>query len=76
MENINQVRDELAEICSSLRNDEIVSTKAKELINGYGKMILATKVELEYHALNKDAREIPFLEYTEKGERKYGSGSA
>ena len=73
MDNIQQVRKALGNLYQDLLANKVVSGHAKELSNAAGKMISSANVELQYHALNKDNREIPFLEYAEKGKRKVGS---
>jgi len=60
MKNINDVRKELSQLFSDLKNDIIDYKKAKELNNCAGKIINSLKVELEYHALR---REKPLMRY-------------
>lgn len=62
MNNITELRDQLAEVFSELRNGTIEAKNVSELANLAGKMINSAKVQLEYHALKGEPPNIPFLD--------------
>jgi hypothetical protein len=62
MKNITELRDQLAEVFTDLRNGTVEAKSASELANLAGKMINSTKVQLEYHALRGDQPTIAFLD--------------
>ena len=62
MKNITELRDQLAEVFTELRNGTVEAKNASELANIAGKMIGSAKVQLEYHALRGDQPTIPFLD--------------
>ena len=66
MKNVNELREQLAQVFNSLRNGEIKHVDAAELANLAGKMINSAKVQLEYYALIKETPTIAFLESKEK----------
>jgi hypothetical protein len=61
MKNINELRNELANVFSDLRSGKIKPQEASEVNNCAGKIISACKVELEYYALRKEIPKIHFL---------------
>ena len=61
MKNVNELRDQLAEVFTSLKNGAIEHKDAAELANLAGKMINSAKVQVEYFALRKEAPNIDFL---------------
>ena len=63
MRNINEVREELAEVFAGLKAKSITPKEAKEMNNAAGKIINSVKVELEYMNLRDETPEIPFLNY-------------
>lgn len=63
MQNIKELRDELAEVFTNLKKGKIENKTAAEMNNAAGKMINTVKLELEYSALNKSKKKIEFLEY-------------
>lgn len=62
MKNVQQLIEQLSEVFQSLKAGEIKHKEADTLANLAGKMINATKVQVEYYALRKEAPTIPFLE--------------
>jgi hypothetical protein len=62
MNNITELREQLAEVFTELRNGEIEAKNVSELANLAGKMINSAKVQLEYHALRGVQPSIPFLD--------------
>jgi hypothetical protein len=62
MKNITELRDQLAEVFTELRNGTAEAKNVSELANLAGKMINSAKVQLEYHALRGDQPNIPFLD--------------
>jgi len=61
MNNVNELRTELADVFAKLRAGEIKPGEAAELANLAGKMIGSAKVQVEYYALRKELPEISFL---------------
>lgn len=60
--NVNDLRDNLAVAFEELKNGTMAPKTAKEISNISGKMIASAKVQLEYHTLRKDeAVKINFL---------------
>jgi len=57
----SRLRDQLAEVFTSLKNGAIEHKDAAELANLAGKMINSAKVQVEYYALRKEAPDIDFL---------------
>lgn len=62
MKNVEELRQQLATVFEDLKAGEIKAKDADALANIAGKMINATKVQVEYFALRKDVPKIPFLE--------------
>ena len=62
MKNVSELRDQLSQVFTQLRNGDIKHKEAGELANIAGKMINSAKVQLEYYALAKQTPDIPFLE--------------
>jgi hypothetical protein len=69
MNNISEVRAELAAVFKGLKEGTVSAKDAGELNNCAGKIINTLKVELEFAALRKESPNIPFMQY-EKGETK------
>lgn len=61
MNNVNELRAELANVFARLRAGEIKPGEAAELANLAGKMIGSAKVQVEYYALRKESPSIEFL---------------
>lgn len=61
MNNVNELRTELADVFQKLRAGAIKPGEAAELANLAGKMISSAKVQVEYFALRKESPEIHFL---------------
>ena len=61
MNNVNELRTELADVFAKLRAGEIKPGEAAELANLAGKMIGSAKVQVEYYALRKEPPDIAFL---------------
>jgi hypothetical protein len=66
MKNVVEVRDALAKAFKGLSDGAIDSKDASEMANLAGKMINSAKVQLDYHALRKDAPSIKFLHVVEE----------
>jgi hypothetical protein len=62
MKNVSELRDQLSQVFSDLRGGAIKHTDASELANIAGKMINSAKVQLDYYALTKQTKSIPFLD--------------
>lgn len=65
MNNIEQLRNELSEVFTQIKNEEISTPQARELANVAGKMIGTAKAQLEYYSLRKEKPSIKFLDSTE-----------
>jgi len=61
MKNVTELRDQLSQVFTGLRNGEVKHSDAAELANLAGKMINSAKVQLEYYSLRKEAPTINFL---------------
>ncbi len=61
MKNVNELRDQLADIFAGLKAGTIQHKDAAEFANLAGKMINSAKVQVEYFALRQEAPDIPFL---------------
>ena len=61
MNNVNELRTQLAQVFAQLKAGEIKPGEAAELANLAGKMIASAKVQVEYYALRKEPPEIGFL---------------
>ncbi len=61
MKNVNELRNELAQVFEGLRNGSIKPGEAAEISNVAGKMINSAKVQIEYYALRKESPTINFL---------------
>jgi hypothetical protein len=61
MNNVNELRTQLADVFAQLRAGEIKPDEAAELANLAGKMIGSAKVQVEYYALRKEVPDIAFL---------------
>lgn len=62
MENIVELRADLAKLFDEIKSGEVDCKKASEMNNTAGKIINSLKVELEYAALRKVEPSIKFLE--------------
>ena len=62
MKNVSELRDQLSQVFSDLRNGGIKHKEAGELANIAGKMINSAKVQLDYYAHTKQTAKIHFLE--------------
>ena len=61
MNNVNELRAELAQVFAQLKAGAIKPGEAAELANIAGKMIGSAKVQVEYYALRKESPNIEFL---------------
>ena len=61
MNNVNELRAELAHVFAQLKAGAIKPGEAAELANLAGKMIGSAKVQVEYYALRKETPSINFL---------------
>ena len=66
MDNIKQLRDDLLQSFQELRARRLDPKEAKEITNMAGKIIMSSKVELDYNKYMDNNRVIDFLE-VEKG---------
>lgn len=64
MTNITDIRDQLIEVFSGLRNGTVEIKDAVEINNTAGKIINTAKVQIAYSALRGEAPYIPFLDTT------------
>lgn len=60
MKNMSELRNQLSEVFSDLRNEKIKPQAAAELANVAGKMVNSAKVQIEYYALRKEKPVIAF----------------
>jgi len=61
MKNVTELREQLSQVFTDLRNGAVKHSDAAELANLAGKMINSAKVQLEYYALIKETPSINFL---------------
>ena len=66
MKNVTELREQLSQVFTELRNGGVKHSDAAELANLAGKMITSAKVQLEYYALRKETPTINFLASVEK----------
>jgi len=66
IQNVEILREQLADVFNGLRDGSIKHSDAAELANVAGKMINSAKVQIEYYALRKEAPTILFLSSTEQ----------
>ncbi len=62
MKNVEELRNELADVFEKLKAGEMKHKDAAELANLAGKMISSAKVQVEYYALRKESPRIEWLE--------------
>ena len=62
MNNVTDLRDELAKVFHELKAGALEPRHASELNNAAGKIINSARVELEYYNLRNEKPEISFLE--------------
>ena len=62
MNNINELRESLADNYAKMKANEMSLSVGKELANTAGKIINSLKVELEYNSIMDVQKEIPFLQ--------------
>ena len=62
MKNVEELRNELAQVFAQLKSGEIKPSEAAELANLAGKMINSAKAQIEYYALRKESPTIGWLE--------------
>lgn len=62
MENIKDLRDEVLEIMTRLKDGRTSATKAKEMANLAGKAINSAKIQIEYEVMRGTKGKISFLE--------------
>ena len=62
MNNITELRDELAQVFNRLKEGDIDVKAASEMNNCAGKMINTVKVQLDYYELTGDKPSIPFID--------------
>lgn len=65
MKNVQELIDQLSQVFQSLKAGDIKHKDADTLANLAGKMINATKVQVEYYSLRKEAPRIAFLQQEE-----------
>ena len=63
MQNIRELREDLAEIFDKTYRQELPTKVCKELTNTAGKILTSLKVELEYNQFMEVKKTIDFLEY-------------
>jgi len=68
MKNVNEMRDNLADLYADLRSGKADRKDVKELTNICGKMINSAMVQVKYYAERKETPEIDFL--NEKSSRR------
>jgi hypothetical protein len=61
MNNITELREELANVFTGLRDGTLDPKQAIEMNNAAGKMINTVKVQLEYAALRNETPSIDFM---------------
>jgi hypothetical protein len=66
MKTINELRDELLQLFTDVKEGATDVKVAGEMNNTAGKIINSVKAELEYAALRKVDPVIPFLDYAKK----------
>jgi hypothetical protein len=66
IENMTDLVTDLADVYEKLRNGTIAPKEAKEINNTAGKIINASKVQLDYMAIRNNIPRIEFLEQPEK----------
>ena len=66
MKNIEELRSELISVFDKLKIGKLKTKDAKELINCSGKILLSTKVQLDYNKFMEIKKRIDFLETDEK----------
>jgi hypothetical protein len=59
--NVQELRDNLADVFQRLKSGEMEVKTVAELTNVAGKMIQSAKVQIEYYALRKESPTIAFL---------------
>lgn len=64
--NIKNLRDELIEVFEGLKAGSVKTKDAKELINCSGKIILTSKIELDYNKFMNLKRTVDFLDVKEE----------
>ena len=69
MKNVTELREQLSQVFTELRNGGVKHSDAAELANLAGKMINSAKVQVEYYALRKEVPHIAFLESTTGGDK-------
>lgn len=62
MENIKDLRDEVLDIMTRLKDGRTSATKAKEMANLAGKAINSAKIQIEYEVMRGTKGKISFLE--------------
>ena len=70
MQNVNELRDQLAVVFAGLQNGTVTHKDAAEFANLAGKMINSAKVQVEYYALRKEAPNINFLKCDAEEKKK------
>jgi hypothetical protein len=62
MKNIEELRDSLLESFDDLKSGKLKTKDAKEITNMAGKIILSSKVELDYNKFMGNKNKVDFLE--------------
>lgn len=62
IKNITELRLDLMNVYSALKDGDIGLREAKERANVAGKILSSAKLQLEYNAYTKSDAKIPFLE--------------
>lgn len=61
MKNVNELIEELSAVFMNLKTEKLAPKVAKEMNNSAGKIISASKAQLEYYSLRKEKPTINFL---------------
>lgn len=61
MKHITDVRKEVIEIFTQLKGGTIDPKVASEMLNAAGKITSMCKLQVAYHALRKEAPDMPFI---------------
>lgn len=64
--NIEQLRNDLLDVYTWVKQDPRRAAQCKEMTNAAGKVVSTLKLELEYSALRKEVPNIAFLNYTNR----------
>jgi len=68
MKNVQELIENLSNVFDGLKSGAIKPSEADSLANLAGKMISASKVQVDYYALKKEKPRIKFLDSDQKNE--------